>query len=107
MSYLYELDCHCHFSASADPGANGGVDALMSLDPANVSTTMEASSAIASYANRDRHIDMALEVTSDIVIHDVFLRAILEVSTSIDDGMTVDYSVNQDLNAVGEISQIS
>ncbi|MCP3701095.1 MAG: hypothetical protein GY920_21760, partial [Aliivibrio sp.] len=33
----------------------------------------------------------------------VFLRAILEVSTSIDDGLTVDYSVNQDLNAVGEI----
>ena len=204
MSYLYELDCHCHFSASADPGANGGVDALMSLDPANVSTTMEASSALTSpcreietltssavvivkeqvaaipgdpprysvsivnssvrlqvgdkisiptagaavsvlevfsttssffdliielksgvelvvssvypaelttfrcrdilpYINRDRHVDMALEVTSDIVIHDVFLRAILEVSTSIDAGMTVDYSVNQDLNAVGEI----
>lgn len=204
MSHLYELDCHCQFSASVDAVANGGIDALMSLDPANVSTTMEASSALTSpcreietltsnaivlvkgqvlpipgdparysvsiinssvhlqagdkisiptagaavsvlevvsttssffdliielksgtelvslsvypaqlttfrchdilpYINRDRHVDMALEVTSDIVIHDVFLRAVLEASSAIEDGLTADYSVGQDLNAIGEI----
>ncbi len=211
MSHLYELDCHCQFSASADPGANGGIDDLMSSSPANVSTIMEASSALTSpcreietltsnvtvlvkeqiatipgdpprysvfinnltaipqagdqisiptvgstvsaleivsetsffpdvvltsrsaivelksgldlvlnsvypaelttfrcrdilpYINRDRHVDMALEVTSDIVIHDVFLRAVLEASSASQDGLTANYSVNQDLNAIGEI----
>ena len=204
MSHLHELDCHCQFSASVDAAANGGIDALMSLDPINVSTTMEASSSLNSpcreietitssavvivkeqvmaipgdpsrysvsivnssvhlqvgdkisiptagaavsvlevfsttssffdvlielksgtqlvvdsiygaelttfrchdilpYINRDRHVDMALEVTSDIVIHDVFIRAVFEASSAIEDGLTADYSVNQDLNAIGEI----
>lgn len=103
MSYLYELDCHCQFSASADAGVNGGIDALMSSDPANISATVEASSTLLPYANRDRHVDMALEVTSDIVIYDVFLRAVLEASSAIEDGLTADYSVGQDLNAIGEI----
>lgn len=201
MSYLHELECHCLFSASADPGANGGIDALMSLDPFNFSDTIEASSALASpcreietltstaaivvkeqvmtipgdpnrysvsittpvlvgdkisissggvvvttlevfsttssffdiiieqvsgtplvvgsayfvdlttfrchdtlpYINRNVHEEIDLEVTSDIVLHDVFLDLVLEVTSSIEDGLTVDYSVSQDLNAVGEI----
>lgn len=104
MSYLHILDCYCQIGGSADVESVGGIDALLSSDPANVSVVLEASSELdSSYVNTDFHPDITLEASSAIEDNDVFLHLLMEAFSEIDDGITVDYSVSQGLEAVTEI----
>lgn len=194
MSYLHELECHCLIGGSADVESVGGIDALMSLDPANVSVVMEAFSDLASpcrsttsintsftftvldsvpttpgdpsrfeisssfdleagdnivvvigdqastynvisyniievdtgadvivgdtytatvtgvrcndilpYLNTNFHNEVTLETSSAIRDDDVFLSLLIEAVSEIEDGLTADYSVSQDLDSVSEI----
>ena len=196
MSYLHVLDCYCQIGGSADVESVGGIDALLSAEPANVSVIMEAFSELASpcratteteisdlnftvglsasdgepptyfinvdvdvelddiilisddrfvvtnnvpdiegriavylvggptftagqtgtgtllrnlcfdtlpYINTDFHPDITLETSSAIKDDDVFLHLLIEAFSEIEDGVNVDYSVNQGLEAVTEI----
>ena len=58
------------------------------------------------YINRDWHVDISLEAITDIDDHlsaEAVLFSLLETSSEIEDGVTIDYSVNQGLEGVGEI----
>ena len=104
MSYLHELECHCLFGGSADVESIGAIDALMSLDPANLSVDVEATTALESpYINTDFHPDVTLETSSAIRDDDVFLHLLIETFSEIEDGLTASYSVGEDLEAVTEI----
>lgn len=104
MSYLHELECHCVIGGSADVESVGGVDAFLSSDPANVSVILEAFSELdPSYVNTDFHPDVTLETSSDIEDDDVFLHLLIEAFSEINDGVTVDYSVSQDVDSASEI----
>ena len=55
------------------------------------------------YINTDFHPDVTLETSSAIEDDDVFLYALIESFTEIEDGATVDHGVSQGLEAVAEI----
>lgn len=58
---------------------------------------------ISPYINTDFHPDVTLETSSAIEDDDIFLHLLIETFSEIDDGVTVDYSVSQGLEAVTEI----
>ena len=58
---------------------------------------------ILPYLNTNFHHDVTLETSSAIEDDDIFLHLLIETFSEIDDGITVDYSVSQGLEAVTEI----
>lgn len=110
MSYLYEIECHCLIGGSADVESVGGIDAILTADPATLRATVETSeNEIITIANVIRSHDVIIETSSDIDEHlslEASFVQLIEGVGGIDDGLTVDYSVSQSVESISEIETV-
>jgi hypothetical protein len=58
---------------------------------------------ILPYLNTNFHPEVTLETSSEIEDDDVFLHLLIEAFSEIEDGLTADYSVSQDVDSISEI----
>ena len=101
-----ELLCTKNFDSCAESTAE--IKAFLNLDSASVSTTVESSdSEICAFLLKDHSARSCLEASADIecplnLVQ--YAKTLLEASSEIEDGVTVNYSIYEDLIATTEIN---
>ena len=108
MSYLNQIECKCLVSSSDSIESPIELSATLSADPACLSAVVEGSAEVIADTTWERSHGCTLEAFSDIEDHisaDIgFFLEIINAVGDIDDGLTVDYSITQEVKVATEIS---
>ena len=102
-----ELLCKKHFDSHCVE-STAEINAFLNLDPVSLTTTVESSdSEISAFLLKDHSTKSTVETSSDIecplnLIQ--YAKTLLEASSELEDGVTVDYSISEELISTTEIA---